>query len=187
MCVRQLTLTHTVCYCAAHWDISLGVCRDWWAPTLLIICHLMVYQSQRILSCLCERWIFLFYGLINFTWIISLHTDPCFDKCSRWITHTMCFLLLLLLLRPTASHHKHGAPHHITQMCFVVGVRHSITAAVHELLTGTGNNIKCDAERWRMERPACLRRSGEYVQRRCSHQEEDGSAAPHYIKQAASE
>lgn len=77
-----------------HRLLLLKCCGDWWASSPLIICHLTVYQSQRIPSCLCELWIFLLYGVINFPWIISPHTDPCFDECSWWLMHTMCFLLL---------------------------------------------------------------------------------------------
>lgn len=62
--------------------------------------------------CLCGRRIFLFYGLINFSGTISLHAHLCFDKCSEWTVHTMCFLLL---------HWKHHminrSAHQITQMC----------------------------------------------------------------------
>lgn len=86
----------------SHLVLMLRCCRDQRAPTLLIICHLTVYQSQGIPPRLCDLWIFLFYGVINFPWIISLHADPCFDKCSRWIMHTMCFLLLQPL---NASHY----------------------------------------------------------------------------------
>lgn len=87
-------------------------------PTLLIICHLTVYQSQSIWPCLCEQWIFLFYWVINFSWIISCR-DPCCDKCRLWIMHT--FIVLPPHRRqPTPSdalHDKQKAPHHITQMC----------------------------------------------------------------------
>lgn len=114
-----------------------GRSAAWWDPPHpLIICHLTVYQSQRILSWLCERWIFLFYGVINFMRIISLHTDPCFDKCCRWIMYIMC-----LPHPPRASRRMH---HMINRDCPAIlpkrvsgGVssqaRHSITETAHSI------------------------------------------------------
>lgn len=100
--------------------------EKWWASSLLIICHLTVYQSQGTPSCLCESWIFLLYGVINFTWIISLSTQPCFDECGRWLKRTMCFLLCHCRLQ-NAAHDKQERSHRITQMCWRGDVYHSIT------------------------------------------------------------
>lgn len=105
---------------------SLECHEKWWASPRLIICHFTVYQSQGTPSRLHKSWIFLLYGVINFTWIISLRIQPCFDECGRWLERTMCFLLLHWRLQ-NAAHDKQERSRHITQMCWRRDVCHSIT------------------------------------------------------------
>lgn len=104
----------------AHWDVSLSL--RWRAARsdepppgwLSVIWRFIKVRGPRH-ACVSCGFFYFMESLISRGSLASAHI-PVFDECSWWLKHTMCFLLLLLLLL-NASHDKQEGSRHITQMC----------------------------------------------------------------------